>query len=225
MALNEQQAASEAVPTDWSKFDASMGADAHRFGGGTGGLPPGMGPGHDDKLHVRFFMRPRIDVVKSQEANRPIYKDVAFIEIMIPGDKNNIVTAEVWSQHILRFPTHWEQFQAGVKNQIVGTPLRLAPFLTESHVAELEYFKILTVEQLANLADSNMTFMGAREMQQAAKRFLDKASSNEVLMKRIEELESKLIGGAAEPDAALEHASAGSSEPDYSAPRKSLARR
>jgi len=191
MPLDAQQveALQNSVPTDWSKFDQTVGADARRFGQQTGGLPPGMGPGHDDNLHVRFFMRPRIDMEASAKANRPIYKDVPHVEIMIPGDKNNIVLAEVWEQHIKRFPIHWEQFQAGVKEQVVGTPLKAAPFLTESHIEELAYFKIRTIEQLASLADSNMTWMGAREMSQAAKNYLAKVSGNEALLERIKGLE------------------------------------
>lgn len=194
MALDSAQveALQNAVPTDWSKFDQSLSADAHRIGGiGTGGLPPGMGPGFDEKLHVRFFMRPRIDVDESTKQNRPIYRDVPHIEIAIPGDKNNIITAEVWEQHIRRFPQYWEQFQAGIKEQIVGTPLKMAPFLTESHVEELAYFKIRTIEQLAETADSNLTWMGAREMKNAAKAYLLKVSGNEALMKRIEALEAE----------------------------------
>jgi len=202
MSLDASQveALQTAVPTDWTKFDQNIGADARRFGQqGPGGLPPGMGPGFDDNLHVRFFMRPRIDIEASKKENRPIYKDVPHIEIMIPGDKNNIVLAEVWEQHIRRFPVHWEQFQAGVKDQIVGTPLKVAPFLTESHIEELAYFKIRTIEQLANLSDANMTWMGAREMSQAAKKYLLTVNGNDALMKRIEALEqrNKMLEAAA----------------------------
>lgn len=194
MALDAAQVETlqTAVPTDWSKFDETLSADARRVGApGASGLPPGMGPGHDDKLHVRFFMRPRIDIAESTKQNRPIYRDVPHIEIAIPGDKNNIVTAEVWEQHIRRFPQYWEQFQAGIKDQIVGTPLKMAPFLTESHVEELAYFKIRTIEQLAGMADSNLTWMGAREMKKAAQDYLTKVSGNEELMKRVEALEAE----------------------------------
>jgi hypothetical protein len=147
-------------------------------------------------------MRPRIDAEASTRENRPIYKDVPHIEIMIPGDKNNIVLAEVWDQHIKRFPIHWEQFQAGVKDQVVGTPLKAAPFLTESHIEELAYFKIRTIEQLADLQDAHMTWMGAREMSQAAKNYLKKVSGNEALMERIKALEAALAARQAEDEAA-----------------------
>jgi hypothetical protein len=204
MALDAQgvEALQNSIPTDWTKFDQALGADAHRFGQQTGGLPPGMGPGWDEKLHVRFFMRPRIDVEKSTQQNRPIYKDVAHIEIMIPGDKNNIVTAEVWEQHIRRFPIHWEQFQAGIKDQVVGTPLKVAPFLTEAHIEELAYFKIRTIEQLADLQDAHMTWMGAREMSQAAKKYLEKVNGNEALLERVKALEAQLAARQAEDEAA-----------------------
>ena len=64
MALDAQQveALQNSVPTDWSKFDQTVSVDARTFGGAPGGLPPGMGPGHDDKLHVHFYMKPRIDI-------------------------------------------------------------------------------------------------------------------------------------------------------------------
>jgi hypothetical protein len=190
-----------AIPTDWSKFEGPlMPARA----GEPGGLPPGMGPGWDDKLHVRFFMRPRIDVDASTRENRPIYKDVPHIEIMIPGDKNNIVTAEVWDLHVRRVPEHWKQFQAGMKDQVVGTPLRVAPFLTEAQVEELAYFKIRTVEQLADLADSNMSFMGARELQQAAKKYIEKTRGSEALMVRLDAIEAR----AADAEAKLAEAEA-----------------
>lgn len=193
MALDSAQVEvlQNSTPTDWSKFDASVGAQAHVQGQAPGGLPPGMGPGFDDKLHVKFFTRPRIDIEASSKANRPIYKDVPFVEIMVPGDKNNISLEEVWDLHKRRFPRHWEQFQAGLKDQVVGTPLRVAPFLTDSHIEELAYFKIRTLEQLATLSDTHMTFMGARELQQAAKKFLDRSKSADVLLERIEKLEAE----------------------------------
>ena len=176
-------------PTDWSKFDQqTLAGDS----GGPGGLPPGMGPGHDDKLHVRFFMRPVIDVEASNEANRPIYKDVPHITIMIPGDKNNIPTSIVDELHKRRFPKHWDMFLRGLKEQIVGTPLRMAPFISESKAEELAYFNIRTIEQLADMPDGNLSFMGARELKNAAKAYLDKSKSADAMLDQIRELQEEL---------------------------------
>lgn len=187
MALTAEQVQdmqNQMPPTDWSKFDAGLM---------TPGINPGFtgpGPG-DDKLHVRFFMKPRIDVEASARENRPVYKDTPYVEIMMPGEKNVIIREPVWSQHQLRFPVQWAQFLAGEKDQMIGTPLKVAPFLTESQVEELAFFKIRTVEQLADLADSNMNFMGAQMFKQAAKKFIEKSHSAETLIARIEALEAE----------------------------------
>ena len=81
---------------------------------------------------------------------------------------------------------------------MVGTPLKVAPFLTEAHIEELAYFKIRTIEQLANLSDTNMTFMGAREMSDAAKKYLLTVNGNEALMERIRALEAQIGNQKAE---------------------------
>ena len=78
-----------------------------------------------------------------------------------------------------------------------GTPLKAAPFLTPSHIAELNQMRIVTVEQLANLPDTAMGFMGAQEFKQAAKRYLDSVSGSEALLKRIEALEKRAAAAEA----------------------------
>jgi hypothetical protein len=169
------------VPTDWSKFDQTIAPTDYGRGMFQG----------DERLHVRFFTNARIDVAKSTAANRPVYRDVPYIEMMMPGDKNNIVVEPVWDQHKQRFPKQWEQFVKGEEQMADGTPLKAAPFLTPSHVAELNHMRIVTVEQLANLPDTAMGFMGAQEFKQAAKRYLEATSGSDALLKRIEALEQE----------------------------------
>jgi hypothetical protein len=184
MALDSAQveALQNNTPTDWSRFDQGLAVTDYNRGMWQG----------DEKLHVRFFALPRIDVAASNEANRPIFKDVHYVELMMPGDKHNIVVEPVWDQHKQRFPAKWDAYIKGASQQIVGTPLKVAPFLTPSHVAELEYLKIFTIEQLADLSDSAMNFMGANEFKQAAKKFLERTSSNDALLERIKALEAQL---------------------------------
>jgi hypothetical protein len=190
MSLDAQQVEDlqNSEPTDWSKFDQTVNvADFNR----------GMWQG-DEKLHVRFFTLARIDVAESTKENRPIFKDVPYVEIMIPGDKNNIVVEPVWDQHKQRFPTQWSMFQRGEAEQVVGTPLKVAPFLTPALVAQFNHIHIVTIEQLASLADSNMGFPGAQEFKRAAQLFLDRTKSNDALLTRIKDLETKLEAQAAE---------------------------
>lgn len=169
-------------PTDWSKFGQSISATDFAKGAFQG----------DDRLHVRFFTQARIDVVASTKENRPIFTDVHYVEIMMPGDKNNIVVEPVWDQHKQRFPRQWENFLKGVEQTVSGTPLKVAPFLTPSNIASLNLLNIMTLEQLANLPDSSMSFMGASEFKNAAKRYLELTSSNEALLERIRQLEAKV---------------------------------
>jgi hypothetical protein len=170
-------------PTDWTKFDKGL---MHR----SPGEMTWPGPG-DDKLHVKFYMKPRIDQAESDRQQRPVYKDTPYIEMMMPGEKNVIIREPVWDQHLKRFPAQWQQFLAGESEQVIGTPLKVAPFLTESQVEELAFFKIRTIEQLADLSDTGMNFMGANELKQAAKRFIEKTRGNDALLARIEALEAE----------------------------------
>ena len=115
------------TPTDWDRFNQQLDAndwDKNRFAG-------------DDKLYVRFYMKPRINIDKSTAANRPIYEDTEYVEIMSPGEKNSIIQRPAWEQDYQRFAKHYTLFKQGQKEQEVGTPLKLAPFLTESQVEEL----------------------------------------------------------------------------------------
>jgi hypothetical protein len=124
--------------------------------------------------------------------------------MMMPGEKNVIIREPVWDQHLKRFPQQWQQFLAGEKEQVVGTPLKVAPFLTESQVEELGFFKIRTIEQLADLSDTGMNFMGAQELKNAAKRFIEKTRGNDALLARIEALEAE--NRKLQASQALEHA-------------------
>lgn len=187
MALDAQQveALQNATPTDWATFDRQQNEVPYDQNNNRYAL--------DSKLYVRFYMRARLNPDKSSEANRPIYEDTEYVEIMAPGEKNSIVQRPATAEDTFRFRTHYEQFKAGIKEQEVGTPLKVLPFLSEGQIEELAYFKIRTVEKLANLSDSVMqNFMGARELQQRAQRFLQALSSNDSLLEKNRDLQRQL---------------------------------
>lgn len=179
--LNTQQvdALQNAEPTDWTKHDHTlMGRsdwDSNRFS-------------EDGKLHVRFFMRPVIDQEASDKAQRPIYKDIEFVEMMIPGDKHNIVVEPVDHVNKQRFASRYAQFKQGQAEQVIGTPLSAANLCTPAQIKELEFFNIRTVEQLAGLNDGNtQNMMGLTGLKQAAQKYLDKANSVATLREQVEE--------------------------------------
>jgi hypothetical protein len=183
MDAAQVEALQNSTPTDWATLDAQLRErsnwDSNRFAG-------------DDKLHVKFFTKAYRNDEKSMAANRPIYEDKDCIQIMVPGDKHNIIIRPVWDQDLQRWPQKWAQYKAGKEQIQSGTPLSRAPFMTEGAVEELAYLNIRTVEQLANLSDGNMPFMGAAEYKRMAQEFLKKATSTDVLLERLAELEAKL---------------------------------
>ena len=121
MMTREQFEANEAVPTDFISLDQRThlaGMDTNRYTG-------------DNKLHVRFFKAPTQNMLQSELAGRPIYNETEHIEIWIPGDKTNINVRPVQLDDRARFAV---QYKAWKSDQVMqtGTPLTLAPFLTQT---------------------------------------------------------------------------------------------
>lgn len=203
MGWNQQQveAAQNASPTDFTNFDQQLvnksSWDLNRFA-------------DDSKLHVRFYSKPRLNPDKSAIENRAIYEDTDYIEIMIPGDKHNIIQRPCWEQDLQRFPVHYEKYKKG-QAQVVGTPLAAVPFLTQAQVEEFAFFQVRTVEHLAGINDAVIgKFMGGHTLKAQAKAWLEKSTSGETLLAKINEkdeeikaLQSRLA--ALEADKALEN--------------------
>lgn len=182
----EQFKLNQQVPTDFLSLDQRThlaGLDTNRFAG-------------DERLHVRFFTKPVMNALRSELEGRAIYQDAEFIEIWVPGDKYNINVREIQIDDKMRFKTRYEAWKAGVVMQ-VGTPLKLVPFLAESEVEELAYFKITTVEQLAGVNDSAaQSFNGLQNYKQKAKDYLASQNDSGALLKRIAALEAALAAQA-----------------------------
>ena len=155
----------------------------------------------DDNLLVKFFVEALEDTVASKREGRPIYKDVEWIDIRIPGNRDNVVVRPVRPQDKQRFPRHYAAFQqrmAGKEEKIVGTPLSAWPYpgLTPSRVKELDFFNIRTVEQLASTNDSTgAKLQGFQAMKQAAAAYLaaaEKTAPLEALQKQLDEAKAQI---------------------------------
>ena len=130
----------------------------------------------DEALLVRFYMAPRLDQTASTEQGRPIYKEVPYVEIMQPGNKENIINRPATNRDKQRFPEHFRKFQARQDQEeaAVGTPLIEWPALTRAQVEELKFFNIHTVEQLIAVSDAHsQKIMGVAALKQKAKNFLE----------------------------------------------------
>jgi hypothetical protein len=178
----EEFARNDQVPTDFLTLDQRThlaGLDTNRFAG-------------DDRLHVRFFTKATMNQFRTELEGRPIYEDLEYIEIWIPGDKSNINVRPIQIDDKMRFKKRYDEWKSGIVKQ-TGTPLKLMPFLSESQVEELAYFRITTVEQLANVADSSIQNMhGLTGYKTQAQAYLASQNDSSAMLERIRELEQRL---------------------------------
>jgi hypothetical protein len=144
----------------------------------------------DEALLVKFYMDTVEDKAESKKEGRPIFKEVEFVDIRIPGDRNAICRpARDYDKN--RFREHYRRFKDRVEgdDQIVGTLLTEWPPIPRSMCEELAFFHVKTVEQLANMSDSQASrFMGINKMRARAKQWLENAEKQ----KPIDELQDKL---------------------------------
>jgi len=150
---------------------------------------------HDDKLHVEFYYKPRIDHEKTEEAGHPVYKDVLYARVTPPGGQT--VDQPINDLTRKRFAARIAQWEAMNKegDGIVGFRLEEWPQITRSQVEMLKYQRIHTVEQLAETSDGNLqTIMGGMGLKQQARDYLEKANGTEAQLQkmaaRIAELEA-----------------------------------
>lgn len=151
--------------------------------------------GDDSGLIVEFYLESEHQPARSREEGRPIFKDVPYIWIRFPGDRNREVKRRVDKSGRRgipdpeRFPRQWAAFQNQQKQPQEGTPLEEWPPMTRSLALNYKGMNIFTVENLAAVPDAALGSMGhgAREMRDKAVTWLASAEdSAEVLQLRAE---------------------------------------
>jgi len=133
----------------------------------------------DNKLYIEFSRKPRLHPGKSREEGRAVFEEVDYIKIYVPGDKSSVVERPVTEQDAFRFHDRYNKWKSGQAEAVIGTPLSSLPTMSPSKVEEYKYFKIVTVEQLAEANDSlGQKFMSFQADKQRAKNFLEVARNN-----------------------------------------------
>jgi hypothetical protein len=143
----------------------------------------------DERLPVEFYIGVMKNDHKSLEAGRPIYDDVEFIRIF--NSKDNIVDRPVRELDKQRWPRRYAAWKAGNQEAgVSGTRLEHWPILTRAQAEEFKYYKIFTVEQLAEAPDSqSIGIMGFQKYKALAKQTLEMAKGEAPLVKMQQELE------------------------------------
>lgn len=128
----------------------------------------------DSAVFPRFYTKQVQHKAKSLEAGRPIFVDVDYVEIRIAGDNKNIIDKKVKQEHKDRWPRQYEAHKNGKENQMEGMPVREWGSLPASRALELNAVNVFTVEQLADLSDSNLHYVGmdARDLRTKAQAYI-----------------------------------------------------
>ena len=143
--------------------------------------------GNDRGLYPVFSMQAVRDDAVSEKEGREVYRDVEWVDIHILGDTLTKPSRPVTAEDKIRFRDAYEAF----KNQSIvaqnGTPIIEWPPVSKSMAMMLKSLNIHTVEQLAEVADGNLTWMGARDLQKKAIAWLAKAKDGAGVSAVVEE--------------------------------------
>lgn len=164
------------TPTDFSELGDLPNPDESRYAA-------------DNKLYVEFLRKPRLHAAKSREAGRAIYEETDYVRIFVPGDKSSVIERPVTDQDVQRFQERYNKWKSGQAEAVVGTPLSSLPSMTPAKIEEYKYFKVVTVEQLAEANDNlGQKFMGFQADKARAKAFLEVAAGNAPIERMNQEL-------------------------------------
>lgn len=146
--------------------------------------------GDDNGLYVEFSMEAIQNEQRSIDEGRPIFEDKEYITIRIVGDTKTVRKRPVqkeWQGNTPPDTERWPRQYAAFKNQqsqsVDGTPITEWAAITKSDAASMKAMNIHTVEMLANLGDGNLNWMGARQMRDKAKAWLEQAKEGTGLSK------------------------------------------
>ncbi len=131
----------------------------------------------DENLFVKFYMGSVEDKLASERAGHPIHVEKPFVTINVPGDPHNVIDQVAKPFYQQRFEDEWRAFQANQGQQIEGWLLKTWPVVNAAQVKNLEYLNVFTVEQLANLTDTQCQKVGmdASTLRAKAKAAIDAA--------------------------------------------------
>ncbi len=112
-----------------------------------------------------------------EPAGRPIYRDVEFVTIMRPGDRDSVIDRPVTDEERKRFAPRYELWKKNNSDEgIAGTPLSELSFLSGALREELVFYGIRSAEQLLSLPETvAQKFMGIHGLQAKVQRWLDAA--------------------------------------------------
>lgn len=127
----------------------------------------------DSRLMVRFYKDVLLDPEASKEAGHKKFRDTVFVQIVVPGDRRQIVIREARPDDIARFQEKYDKFMANNAAEIDGYPISQWAMVTRAQAEELKYLNFHTVELLASAGEQTMgKYPGLRELTRRAQAFM-----------------------------------------------------
>lgn len=147
----------------------------------------------NDLIVPRFYIGTKPNPRASQEAGRPIFKQMEMCELRFAGDRRKV---SVFPAHEIEpnatrergkdttyaelYADQYRSFKATEQQEVSGTPLSEAPFLTEARRKELRAVNVHSVEALASIDGAPLKNLGpgGREDKEKAMAYLAKAADS-----------------------------------------------
>lgn len=150
----------------------------------------------DAALIVEFYDRPVQNMFKSSKEGKPIFEDICYVRINVPGLKDMQVDRPALDEHSRRFPRQYQHYLNRTRGDAreVGTPIAEWPQITRSQAEEFRGLKFFTIESVANASDvaiQNLGMIGGMAphiLRDKAKAFLSVAAGTANAQHQAEEL-------------------------------------
>ena len=150
----------------------------------------------DSALIVEFYTRPVQNMFQSSKQGRPIFDDVIYVKINVPGVKDMLWDTPARSDHKMRFPIQWAHYMNKTQGDAreIGTPLAEWSAVTRSQAEEFRSLKFFTVESIANASDANINNLGMMggispyALREKARAYLKAATDSALPQHQAEEL-------------------------------------
>lgn len=139
----------------------------------------------DKRLLVRFYIKPLEDKTATEKEGRPMFNEVEYIEIRIPGHRDPQVARPATYSDKQRFPEHYEAWKKRAEMPTEGTPLAEWPQISRTQVEELSFLHVKTVEQLSDIADVAIsTVRGGLMLKERAQKWLQASEKTELIAEK-----------------------------------------
>ena len=107
-----------------------------------------------------FHNRVVEDLVETEKTGKRVYKEVAYVKVLSPGNDKEMPDFRVTDQHKKRWAVQWAAFTTGEDVALEGYPLEQWQGITPVETRTLKDEKVRSVEELSRVPDSNLTNIG-----------------------------------------------------------------